>query len=190
MNKNMFIVSVEIAQKITKYLSLVLAGIVVLGALSRQEFNFSLGYVLGYGVGAYIGWYVVLMLLSSIFVQVYFAIKHATVEECVECLRQKEHKVAHPLALNQLARIKTPDALSALLEVTQDENMDKDLRKQALSAIRKAGAHAREHAPAIVDILGSGDKSLRKEAIRTLKTITGQNLGEDPEQWRQWLQQG
>jgi len=149
--------------------------------------GFTLGTMLGLFIGAFIATLFFVGMIGSPLLTLYFRIKQISIAECVACLQSKDETIVHSFAFNKLQSLKTSDALVSLVNLAQDKNIDTGLRKQVLSAIRKAGTHAREYVPMIVNILDSEEKTLRKEALKTLRLVTGLDFGEDAEQWRQHL---
>ena len=78
--------------------------------------------------------------------------------------------------------------LPALIRALQDK--DYWVRTFIAEALGTMGADAKEAVPALIQALGDAEWSSEREAATgALKTITGQDFGEDAAAWQQWWEQ-
>jgi hypothetical protein len=85
-----------------------------------------------------------------------------------------------------------PNAATRLVEVAAGEDRDLAERLLALAAVTEQGPRAREVAPALVALLGSGSPVIQAKCARALLAVTGERPGtEDPANvrrfWTEWL---
>jgi HEAT repeat protein len=76
------------------------------------------------------------------------------------------------------------DVVPALIQALGDES--EYVRAAAADALGEFGSQAREAIPLLIGALGDQHGGTRSSAARALRDITGQDLGEDPDRWRQW----
>jgi hypothetical protein len=149
--------------------------------------------ILGAVVFGLLGIYFGMHIFSVMLWQTYICIKKVSVNQCAFCLQQSTKKNREKLfqkeALKKLSLMseKSPDALSELVNVISYKNLDNDFKRQALISIRKKQQKTMKYAYDILHLLKSDDTKFKKEAIKTLVAITGQNFGDDADQWKQWL---
>lgn len=79
-------------------------------------------------------------------------------------------------------------AVPALIQAIGDDE-DSGVRFAAAYALGRMGSEAKEAVPALIQALDREKvQSVRAADARALKTITGQDFGEDAARWQQWLQ--
>lgn len=80
-----------------------------------------------------------------------------------------------------------PDAASAIPELAKLlSDPDERLCSAAAQALGGIGPDAMATVPALIELLESEEWTVARAALDALEAITGQQLGESPEPWRQW----
>jgi HEAT repeat protein len=93
--------------------------------------------------------------------------------------------LARAFAARSLGQIGDPRAYETLAEILGDAAQPSGLRLGAAAGIERLGD------PRAVELMiaALGDEQIKKVAVRYLKATTEQDLGEDAEAWRRWLEE-
>lgn len=88
-------------------------------------------------------------------------------------------------AANALERLHHPDAIDPLIAAVRDDE-DADVR---LAAARTLGQYAEERVfETLVGALNDREYSVVRQAARSLRTLTGQDLGDSSSRWLAWFE--
>ena len=102
----------------------------------------------------------------------------------IEALRGPDWDLREPAA-GALGAIGDARAVPPLLQALKSQ--DPTLRTRAAGALGEIGD--RSAVPALIAALRHPDEYTREAAAEALKTLTGQDFGEDSDQWRAWWEQ-
>ncbi|HZL72739.1 MAG TPA: HEAT repeat domain-containing protein [Planctomycetota bacterium] len=91
---------------------------------------------------------------------------------------------ARAAAAMAIAELAAPQASKAVLEQMAAESQPEPRIQLAFAAERLKIAEA---APRLVEWLAEPDESVRRAALRALRALSGENYGEDPAPWREWV---
>lgn len=102
----------------------------------------------------------------------------------VPLLKEKDRRVRLE-AIRALQRIHNPDVIPDILPLVSDQKEpDKDVRAEACDCL---GQYAEPRVlQALVDALDDDDLIVTSRARRSLRTLTGQDFGEDQKAWLEW----
>lgn len=102
----------------------------------------------------------------------------------IPLLKEKDRRVRLE-AVRALQRLHNPEAIDALLPLVDDaKEPDKDVRAEAASAL---GQYAQPRVlQALISALGDDDLLVTRATVSSLRTLTGQNFGEDQAAWTTW----
>jgi HEAT repeat protein len=90
-------------------------------------------------------------------------------------------RAAAATALGLLAAPASAESVAKQMEV----ELDSEARIQLSFAAEKVAVMA--GAPSLIDWLTESDESVRRAALRALRSLSGLTLGEEPELWNDWL---
>ena len=78
------------------------------------------------------------------------------------------------------------DSVTALSNVAKDTRIPKQFRMQAISFLGDLGNKAYSRVPCPISLLTCKEQDFRKQVLKTLRRITSEDFGEDPEDWDKW----
>jgi HEAT repeat protein len=94
-------------------------------------------------------------------------------------------KMVREVAAKSLGEIGDPRAVKPLLNKLKDQNWE--VRGTTARALGKIGDH--KAIDGLIETLKDENASVRWYASQALETITGESLGDDPDEWARWHEQ-
>lgn len=152
---------------------------------------FGFGSLVGAFIGGVLGTTIIFAPLRGILFGLYARSRKATIAELrahlANLLQTADRKKASfDLLIKMLEHIRTTEALSVVLEIANNVEIERGERLHAIRAFQYAKTSAWPLIPDLIKFLASDDKQLRREARNTLKTISGSDFGENSDRWTLW----
>ncbi|MFP4175916.1 MAG: HEAT repeat domain-containing protein, partial [Candidatus Brocadiia bacterium] len=112
-----------------------------------------------------------------------FTIEHDCFEDILRSLNAAESAVRNAAA-EALPRFSRPEEVQTMKHMLQDPSVDTESKTLLIEATGK-GLFV-DAIPILIDALDNDDPKLRKAALKSLESISGQSYGPDHQKWTRW----